>query len=102
MLVRNLTFNPKNESKTRHEKSPRKRNSGESHCAEPDGHCVGATADQRRGGDLSVSDLFQMVRRVCQSGSVSSLQLSIHRFGWRAAANHRPDGGLWRIRWSDE
>src|SRR5438094_7693575 len=46
-----------------------------------------ADDDQWCGGDVSISDLLKMVRRLHQGRSVRALQLSVNRFRRRAEAN---------------
>src|SRR6476660_8398294 len=65
-------------------------------------HCSRADDDQRCGGDVSVSDLLQVVRRIREGRSLRAIQLSIHRFRRRPETNSGPDGGLRRVGRPDE
>ena len=59
-------------------------------------------ADQRRGRDVPVPDLLEVVRRVQQAAPERADQLPVDRLGRRHPADHQPDGVLRRHRRPDD
>ncbi len=61
-----------------------------------------ADGDQRRGRDVSVSDLLKVVRCIREGRSVRAIQLPIDRLRRRPETNPLADRRFRRIGWADE
>src|SRR6266513_528862 len=63
---------------------------------------VGADDDQWRRRDVSIPDLFQVVRGIREGRPFSPFQLSIDRIGRRAKTNPGANRGFRRVGWANE
>src|SRR6266480_2403884 len=61
-----------------------------------------ADDDQWCGGDVSISDLLKMVRRLHKGRSFRTIQLSIHRLWRRTETNFGANSGFRRVGRTDE